>query len=207
MITSWPLTDPFWPLIQSTGGPVDTAVRFQADVGPEMTRRRTTAVVEAWNLSAMIRSAEDLATFEAWWLDDLAQGTMPFLWRHPASKGPARVRFSGAYALQNLAPHVWMVAFPAVILPGRPWYFDYIPRPYAAMPEWVADYENTTYGIEETRLSAATGLSAITGTFMVWERRSNGTESMGLRTFAADVPQTAPTGVLSLVGFAETVPF
>lgn len=128
MIAVWPFTDPLYPLISSTGAPVDQLASFQPDIGPAITRPRTTAQIESWDVNIILRSYEDLDTFEAWFRGDLAFGSKPFLWVHPTEKDLRRVKFrGGSYGKSFAGAGITRLSLPVLILPGLPDNLPHIP--------------------------------------------------------------------------------
>jgi hypothetical protein len=201
MITSWPLEAPFYPLIDAEGGDVQMLRRFEPDVGPPIDRPATTAVLESWSLRVMLETRADLATLTAWGRTDLAQWALPFIWRHPRTRAITRWKFLQPPRHVQRSGEIVEMSFSALCLPGVPWFAPYVPGDRARLPAWVADYAGGVYGVGDAR-GVVGDLAAVSGTFEVWEKRTNGTQGFGARTYSGDIPATAPTGVDWLVGFA-----
>ena len=201
MIAAWPFQDPLMPLRTSTGAPVDNLASFQPDVGPPLSRRRATARVQQWEMQVILDSFDKLAQFESWFEDDLQDGAMPFVWRKPASKEVTKWRISPAsYDKRFLGGPVVGLSFTALLLPNKLWFAPYVPENTVRLPAWVADYADGVYGVGDEKGAAST-LSSVSGTFLVWERTASGQNKFYQDTFSEDVPQTAPGGVAWLVGF------
>lgn len=205
MTAYWPFDGRFSsrPTADSTGGPIDQTARFAPDTGPDITRRRTTAVVEAWQMGVIFPTAERVAAFETWFHDTLKSGTLPFSWRHPSNRGVRRFLFAPAsYSLAFQGPNWARASFSVQILPGVPWFAPYVPEGGARVPDWVADYEAGKYWINGVPV-AASGLAAISGNYVIAERLGPYTTAQRLVTYAGDVPQTAPSGVSWIAGFLQ----
>ena len=204
-VIHWPFHHPnqFYPTRDSTGGPQDQTAAFQPDVGPPITRRRTTARVDAWSMAVQLETLEQYAEFEEWFDDTLQGGTLPFAWRHPVTGGVKRFQFAPASYAPSFGGGGWVrVAFSALILPGSVWFAPYVLPDTARPPDFVADYDGAVFGVGGV-YGVASDLTGIAGTYRVWERRTDGTMTTALRDYASGVPTTAPSGVLSTVGFAE----
>lgn len=197
----WPFTDPFYPQLTSTGGPIDQTASFQPDIGIPITRRRTTAKVESWSLAVMLNDFAQLAEFEAWFQDDLEGGALPFVWRHPVSKAVARFRFTPATYDTSYPGGEWVrVGFSALILPGRLWFAPYVPEESARVPDFVADYLLDRYWIGQTEVSAS-DLAGISGDYLVLTQRLTYTRTWSTVTYSGDVPQTPPPNTDWIAGF------
>ena len=201
MIAAWPFQDPLMPLRTSTGAPVDNLASFQPDVGPPTTRRRATSRVEQWEMSVLLKSFEQLTEFETWFRDDLKDGALPFVWRKPATDEVTKWRFSPAsYDKRFRGAGFVGLSFTALLLPNKLWFAPYVPENTVRLPAWVADYADGVYGVGDEKGAAST-LSSVSGTFLVWERTTSGGNVFYQDSFSGNVPQTAPTGVSWLVGF------
>jgi len=200
MITSWPLTKPFYPALDAEGRDVQAVRRFEPDVGPPIERPSSLATLEAWSMTAHLKSRDDYATFMAWWRDDLARGTLPFVWRHPRSRAVGKWKFTGPPSHRQTGAERVQVSFDCLLLPGSVWFADYVPQPYARIPAWVADYDGGVYGVGDAR-GVVGDLAAVSGTYEVWQKNSDGTHEFKSVTYAANIPATAPAGVDWLVGF------
>ena len=200
MITGWPSAIQSYPLKQITGGPVDNLASFVTDVGPPISRPRSTALVEAWDMAVVFQTRAHAAIFEAWWRDDLAFGSSPFIWRHPRTKAVGKWRIPQQFKWAGLGGEITQVSFAAMALPGSVWFAAYVPEETARVPYFVADYASGIYGVDAVK-GVASGLAAVAGTYEVWTYLSTGTVTIGLITYAGTVPQTAPSGVTKIVGF------
>lgn len=199
----WPFSNPFVPLLQSTGAPVDQRAAFSPELGAPITRPRTTVRVEAWNLAVHFRDYSKYTEFEAWFRDDLAQGSLPFVWRHPIREDIVRFKFDpGTYAPAFLGAGNVRVGFSALTLPGRLFFAPYVPDGSARPPDWIADYQADRYWIGQDEV-AATDLATISGDFLVLQQSLTFTKTFFTATYAGDVPQAAPADVAWLAGFAE----
>jgi len=198
----WPFTDPLYPIRTSTGGPTDQNASFSTDVGPPITRRRTTGRVEAWRLAVLFQDRDKFADFDDWYQDDLQAGALPFVWRHPGTKRIERFQFSPARYDASYPTDEWVrVTFTALILPGRLWFADYVPEATAWVPLWVADYAAGKFWIGQEQV-AATALGGLTGTYIV-HQSAGAIKTLDTRSYTGNIPQTAPSGVSWLAGFAN----
>jgi len=199
----WPFDDEFSfrPTADSTGGPLDQTAAFQPEQGPDITRRRTTARVEAWQLGVILPVKSRLLVFENWFDNILRAGTLPFAWRHPSTRVVKRFQFSPRTYSVGYPGGEWVrLSFACQILPGAPWYAPYVPDNSARVPDWVADYTADKYWINGVEV-AATALAGISGTYVVADRLGLYTTTTRLAVYAGNVPQTAPSGVAWSAGF------
>lgn len=199
----WPFTDPFVPLLSSTGAPIDQRAAFAPEIGVPITRPRTTAQVEAWNLAVIFKGYAAYSAFEDWFRDEIAQGSLPFVWRHPVRQNVMRFKFDpGTYAPTFVGAEIVRVSFSGLILPGRLWFTEYVQEGSARPPDWVADYAADRYWIGQQEVDAA-DLSEISGPFLVLQKSDTGVTSTFEQAYSGDVPQTAPANVDWLAGFAQ----
>lgn len=200
----WPFEEPFYPLLDSTGGPMDQTARFEPDLGVPITRRRTTARVDMWSMVMLFPTRERFHEFKGWFEDDLRAGSLPFVWRRPSTGEVSLFKFTPA-SYETVfpgGPNV-RVSFGVLILPGKLWFAPYVPKDSARVPDWVADYKEDRYWIGQEEVSAS-DLDQISGDFLVLEQRLTFTQTWLTRTYAGDVPQTAPDSQVDwLAGFAE----
>lgn len=202
MIPAWPLIGgSFYSRINTDGAPLDGLHAFETDVGAPLQRRKSTAVTERWSLGVLIERDEDLAAFEDWWAGEVAQGAMPFIWRHPVTQAVRWWRMPSQYRKAHFGAGRSIISFEALMLPGVPWFAPYVPEPYVRVPLWVADYENGIFGVDGKR-GVAADLAGVSGDFEVWRRMASGSQSFHAASYDGDIPLSAPTGVLSMAGFA-----
>lgn len=98
---SWPATLPQTPRRSTwAGGPMDFRRKFVPDRGDAIVRRATTAEVMSYQgvVFPNLKSAQ-LATFEAFYRDDLKGGTIPYLWNDPVTGTSWLWRIDGDGAL------------------------------------------------------------------------------------------------------------
>lgn len=201
MISAWILEDDFCPVFDADGGDINAKRSFEPDMGPPIERAATTASVESWQLRVAVKSDENLAAMMAWGRGTLAQWVLPFIWRHPHTGAVTKWKFLGAPRVVRIGSQSFMLSFSALRLPGVPWFAPYVPGTRARLPAWVADYDGGVYGVGDAR-GVAADLSALSGTYEVWKKRSSGTQGFSERTYSGDIPTSAPVGVDWLVGFA-----
>lgn len=198
----WPFLDPFYLSLSSTSGPVDQAATFTPDVGPTITRRRTTARVDMWSGSVILYDFAQLAEFETWFQNDLQGGVLPFVWRRSDSDQVARFKFAPAtYSKAFLGNERVRLSFDVMVLPGSLWFAPYVIPKTAKPPAWVADYAASVFGVNGVK-GVVGDLAAVSGTFDVLVTFTDGGVQFQRLTFAADIPSTAPSGVASYVAFA-----
>jgi hypothetical protein len=204
-ILYWPFEEAlqFYPTLDSTGSPQDQLSSFEPDIGPAITRRRTTARVDLWNMGIYFQTYAQFATFEAWFHDTIEAGALTFIWRHPSTQSVKRFKFAPAtYQPSYLGGEVVRIGFSVMILPGQVPLAPYIAAASARVPDWVADYTADKYWIAGVPV-AATALAGITGNYLVLEQRGLYSQRFLTRAYDGDVPQTAPTGVAWLAGFLQ----
>lgn len=197
------LWDDVSPNLQSTGGPVDQTVSFQPDVGVPITRPRVTGTVETWSVPVTFYSRAQFAEFEAWFRDDLKQGVLPFVWRHPASDAVRKVRIIPATYQSSYPGGEWVqVSMSLMILPGRVWFAPYVPDGSSRVPDFVADYAANRFWIGQNEV-AASALAGISGSYLVLSQLLTYTQRYSTVIYAGDVPQVAPPNTDWIAGFAN----
>jgi hypothetical protein len=155
-----------------------------------------------WTLSFSLRGLAAFTTFENWFDNDLANGALPYIWRHPLSQQVRRWKFAPpTFRHENIGADFVRVSFQAMQLPGTPVMAPYIMENSARIPDFVADYDADRYWIEGVEV-AATALSGVSGDYVIATKVGPHTITQRFATYAGDVPQTAPSGVLWLAGFS-----
>lgn len=205
----WPSSLRQAPLVGSwSGGPKDDAARFDADYGPPIVRRRTTADLEIFQ-GVVFGALSDAqrATFKTFFSDTLAKGTLAFAWRDPVTGDLARWQIigdgSGSYLLTARGGGWHDLSLTLMKLPGTIWY-----APYATqtgdlrLPYVVADYENGIFGVDGVKTTAS-AVAAVAGTFDVYTTATDNsvTEELNHAVIAGDIPASAPVGVKKIVAF------
>jgi hypothetical protein len=189
------------PLQNSVGGPINNTVTFEPSAGPPISRRATTARMEMWTLSFSFPDAPTVAAFEAWFTDDLRDGVLPFVWRHPRSQVAGKWRFAPAeYKEASAGGTTVHVSFQLTSEPGAYPLGAYMFPLSARPPDWVADYGTGQFWVAGERV-AATALAALSGTYQVLRQDTSGTRSVASAVYATDIPQTAPTLTSWLAGY------
>jgi hypothetical protein len=197
---AWPFTDPFYALVESTGQSMRAMSSFAPEFGPPIDRPRSTARMEAWSLTFPLKTFAALTTFRQWYEGQIKFGAIRYVWRHPTDNGVTYWKIVSDYQPVFRGAEVSFLRFDAMLLPGVPWYAAYVPQPYVRLPVFVADYSGGVYGVDGAR-GVAADLSAVSGTFYVWQRTTGGVDSFSTVTYSGDIPLTAPSGVAWLVGF------
>lgn len=91
MAVPWPLSQAS-PLLGATRTPDSGVVRTAVEAGPDLVRRRVTAVVVAYECR-MLLTQEDYATIVHFHDEVLAGGSLPFAWTDPMTGMSATARF------------------------------------------------------------------------------------------------------------------
>lgn len=90
---AWPSTLPQYVLEQGYEEKLnDQTIETPMDVGPPKVRRRYTKQFRTFSLTVRL-SPEQKATFESFWQDTLAGGSLPFDWVHPLTRDAMTFRF------------------------------------------------------------------------------------------------------------------
>lgn len=201
-VPHWPFDDIMVPSLDASGGPLDNNASFVPDVGPPITRPRTTALVEEWELPFLLKTDTHLDRFDEWFRVDLAFGSRSFVWRHPHTHQVTRWKFARAtYNRQFFGNQKSRVSFGALLLPGVPFCAPYVPPMSTRAPDWIADYTAGKFWNGQTQVTASALSAAISGDYDVLEQRADG-QLWRFATYAADLPTSAPSGVTWLAGFA-----
>ena len=195
------LWDDVAPNLSSTGGPVDQSVSFQPDLGVPITRPRTTGTVETWSVPITFYSRAQFAEFEAWFRSDLQRGTLPFVWRHPATNAVCKVRIIPATYQSSYPGGDWVqVSLSMMILPGRLWFAPYVPDGSSRVPDFVADYSLGRYWIGQQEVSSVS-LGSISGSYLIHSQVLTYTRRLNTGVYAGNVPQVAPANTDWIAGF------
>lgn len=82
-MATWPASLPQAPLFNSLNvTPEPNVIAFESDVGVEHTRRRATSRRKTINVAFMLTRAQ-LSVFDAFFEQELADGTLTYQWRDP----------------------------------------------------------------------------------------------------------------------------
>lgn len=114
---TWPATLPSYPLVEGyeERAPA-TMLRTEMDAGPAKVRRRFTAGVRVLTLEVGL-TTEQTETLDAFFVDTLQGGTLPFDWVHPRTQDPATFRFTAEPEYEPLGGEMWIAVLPLEILP------------------------------------------------------------------------------------------
>lgn len=207
MIPYWPTSVPACPeRHRATGGPIDARAVFQPDRGPELSRPATTARWEEWTVPMAPFTLAQFNSFEAWFDEDLARGSVPFAWRHPITGVIGLWRFKTGqrpYEVGQTAKGYVLVSFTAIRQPGTPWWSPYVRPNESRVPYAVADYANSVFGVDGLRTAAA-AVAAVAGTYDVYTTATPSgavTAELAHAVLAGDIPATAPVGVSRIVAY------
>lgn len=113
---TWPSGLPQGLLLGLTRQRQDAAVRFQPDLGAPITRRRGTAAPFALT-GDLVLTADQFRALDAFFKDDLVEGTLSFTWKDPATGSSATLVFQGPYGATLMTPDTWRVSLALLILP------------------------------------------------------------------------------------------
>lgn len=200
MDIAWPLTQPFYAEQSSTSEDVDARSSFQPEFGPPITRLRANTYMETWSLNFMFETRDIRATFDAWYKDDLKQGSLPYIWRHPDTGVVSRWKMLGSRSKSYRGAEWAQVSFDALLLPGAVWYADYVLPPYVPLPYFVADYANGVYGVDGAKTESS-ALASVTGEYDVWTTTTSGSSTISRVTYGSGVPTTGAGGIAKRVGY------
>lgn len=195
----WPTTLPQGPANGISIGPEDVRAQFEPEFGPSITRPRVSVAVVAHDAQFTFEDAE-IATFESFFANDLAQGTARFVWRDPVDGTPYWWRFAGPYSKRHPITRVATVSASLLRLPNIVWFTDYVRTGNSRSPAWVADYENGVYGIGTEKVPAS-DLPSISGTYFVVRVTSGGTTEGEETLVAGDITEAQPVGTDRIVGY------
>jgi hypothetical protein len=109
MSVDWPSTLPCRFVVGVTAAPQDNAIRFQPDVGDQKVRRRYTGSLVDLSGSLTL-SGNQGATFDAFYRDDLADGSLPFRMMDPLTYGTRTFRFAEPPQWTEVRPGVWSIS-------------------------------------------------------------------------------------------------
>jgi len=197
---------PFWPemlpvsyAVDLERTPMDVRARFEPDVGEPLYRPRMTGAIVQMSPSWFLTQAQ-IATFEAFYETDLAQGTKRFVVRDTLTDTPQYWKFSTPPRTRHRTRNSAILTADILVLPSTLWFSDYVKQGFSTVPAWVADYENDVYGIDGVKV-AASELPTIEGTYLV-RRVTTTTDSTQQETLTAgDITETAPADTTLIIGY------
>lgn len=203
---------PFWPLelrqCAMRQGQQGTRVgyrhAFEPERGEPIMRPRGTGSLERFALSLPPMSPAQFDVFDAWFQSDLGQGSARFIWRHPITRSVRWFKMvpgARGYDMVPWASGRVLVGFEVLVLPGTPWFADYVPAGVSRVPYFVADYGEGVYGIDGSPVPAS-DLPGIAGTYLVERTTTTAVTSAVETLVATDIPATAPAGTTKIIGFA-----
>lgn len=197
-VPNWPVTLPQAPRSQGfNGGPKDSRARFETEYGPPILRNRTTANPRLFDAVFPNLRLAGLNAFAAFYDTTLVGGTLSFAWRDPVFGDPALWRIVGngdlAYSVSARRGDLHDLSLKLVRMPGTPWWAAYVRPGSSVVPQVVADWDASAFGIGGAK-AAASALPAVAGTFNVYSVSSTDVEtySAGVVIAPGDIPATAP---------------
>ena len=120
-MATWPVALPQLPAVGAlSGGPQSNKVSFQPDAGPQIDRRRGTAVAHIRNIRLPLITDAQLATFVSFFETDLKDGVLPFVWPDPITSVSHNWKFAGGespYSVNTLMPDRHELSFTLMRLP------------------------------------------------------------------------------------------
>lgn len=114
---AWPVSISFKPSPGTySEQPLDNVIRTSFDFGPEVTRRRFTAVPTniSFSLPPMLQS--DFTTFKTFYDVDLEHGSLAFTADHPITGVNESFRFAAPYSVGDVLPYL-SVSLSLLLLP------------------------------------------------------------------------------------------
>ncbi len=116
-MTAWPSSLPESVLVSSHGEQLaNTALRSSMEAGAPKMRRRFTAAPKPVEVS-MVMTGAQTQTFETFFDDTLAGGTLSFEWKLPRTDAATTYRFREPPSLKPVGPDQWEVAMKLETVP------------------------------------------------------------------------------------------
>lgn len=203
-VAFWPTSLPVRPLTNYSGGFVDDRASFSTDQGEPIERPLTTDAPEVYDVTLRVLSKAQYAIFKAWFKDDLRRGPKRFIFRDPVTDNPVwckMIKGNPPYQIMPASGGQYLgVRFQMMLLPGTPWFADYIPADSCRVPYFVADYGEGVYGIDGQTV-AASALPTIAGTYWVQRTTTTAITEAQETLVATDIPASAPAGTTKILGF------
>lgn len=114
---TWPPSIPDSILVSGySEKPPKNALRTQMDAGPAKVRRRSRSGARPISGAAMLTGAQ-LETFDAWFRETLADGTLRFDWIHPRTRQAVSMRFTEEPDYSAQGADWWSVSMKLEVLP------------------------------------------------------------------------------------------
>lgn len=192
-----------------TGGPRDDRAAFEPDTGPPILRRRVTGATAEYAATFANLRAAGIAAFERWYLEDLAGGSLPFLYRDPVRGDVARWLIAPGsgrpYSYRANGADLHDLSMTLLRMPGIPAIAPYVLAggdDSLRAPHGVADYDAGVYLVDGAGVPASE-IAALLGTYDVLTVSDQGAETWELDhpVLAGDIPATRPAGVARILAF------
>lgn len=208
MIPNWPAGLAQKPRRNSwRGGPLDQRRSFTPDFGPALTRPGATAVTMLYAQAVFpLRSPAERATFEAWFQDDIAQGSVAFSWREPETEAPGLWMIppgDRGYEITSRGAGLSDLMISMMRKPGTPWWAGYMLEGDCRVPAVVADYDGGIYGVDGVQ-TAASAVALAAGTFDLYTYPDGGGApdvDLSETVIAGDIPSSAPVDVAKILAY------
>lgn len=114
---NWPESLRFCPVAGSyQERPVDAVLRTEVDAGPDLTRKRFTAVPVNISFTLPKMSRAQFVVFRTWFSNDLDQGALTFNAKHPLTGENGVFQFRGPYSVSKPGRSI-SVSIEVVLLP------------------------------------------------------------------------------------------
>ena len=105
---TWPPSLPLPVREAYSESPPSSVVRWAPDVGPALTRRRSTAGIRSLSLTYVLDTT-DFATFEAFYLTTSLGGALEFNFTHPRDLSTVEARFASVrYSSREMDTNVFI---------------------------------------------------------------------------------------------------
>lgn len=117
MPLAWPGSLPALPLLNWSGRLPQVSIRTKTDTGPAKMRRRYTAGVTNFSGLSLLVTAAQRDTFETFYNDTLAGGTLRFEWQRPDTGATVEMRFTSPAQFRPINHQTYRVVFDIEALP------------------------------------------------------------------------------------------
>jgi hypothetical protein len=195
---SWPRYLPQSARAPYAGGSLDSLHSFQPDAGPPIDRPRFSGSLRQYGFELPPVTPEIASRFNDWVDGDLLHRSRPFLFHDFMDRGVLwSWKMSEPPRTSVVLDEFVQISFPALRLPSRVWFAEYVPDDLAEVPAVIADWVNGVFAINGERVGASE-LSAVSGYF---EARDGASIDPGYYVAPGSLGVIPPEGVTRLVLF------